>query len=267
MPGGPSTAVPTLLPLIQVLAFQTHGGCTARPGTVQAVARGQGSACEPPPGQKNPTGHAVANCCVAPAGQKYPGGALQLPEQAGVVSPLVAPKVPAGHGVAMTEARGQNVPGGQREGDEVPFRQSEPAGQGAHTAAPVPELNVPAGHRAQSAAPPAQNAPAGQRVAFAGAVLPAGQKYPGATAQGPEQAGVVRPGAAPYTPAGHGVQAAAPAAEKLPAGHSEALLEVCGQAKPAGQALQKARSPQLAKAAERSMTTSPCPAAAATPAM
>jgi hypothetical protein len=91
-------------------------------------------------------------------------------------------------------------------------------------------------------------------VALAWEVEPAAQPAPGGALQLPEQAGEVRPAALPYTPAGQGLQAAAPAPEKkprehgtqvaledapmaalaVPAGQGVALTELSGQYAPAG---------------------------------
>ena len=47
---------------------------------------------------------------MEPAGQPLPGGALQLPLQAGVESPGVAPKVPPAQGVQAEEPREEKYP-------------------------------------------------------------------------------------------------------------------------------------------------------------
>ncbi len=60
--------------------------------------------------------------------------------------------------------------------------------------------------------PPGQYSPGAHCVALAALVLPAAQPAPGAALQLPEHAAVARPGALPYTPAGQGLQADAPAA-------------------------------------------------------
>ena len=75
-----------------------------------------------------PAGHAAAVELVDPAAHAYP--AVQLPLHAGDVSPVVAPKVPAGHGPVQEEVVSAAV---------LPYR---PAGQLAHAEAPR-RLNVP----------------------------------------------------------------------------------------------------------------------------
>jgi hypothetical protein len=74
---------------------------------------------------------------------------------------------------------------------------------------------------------------------LAALVLPAAQPAPGAAAQAPLQAEVVRPAALPYTPAGQALQTEAPAPEKAPGGHGEQVaLEaapVAALAVPGGQ--------------------------------
>ena len=76
-------------------------------------------------------------------------------------------------------------------------------------------------------------------MALAGEVEPAAQPAPGGALQAPEQAGEARPAALPYTPAGQGLQAAAPAPEYRPGGHcTQVALEpapVAALAVPAGQ--------------------------------
>ena len=58
-----------------------------------------------------------------PDGHKYP--ALQFPEHAAVLKPMVAPNVPAGHKVGELDAVGQNLPTGHKKA--VVF--VEPTGQ------------------------------------------------------------------------------------------------------------------------------------------
>jgi hypothetical protein len=154
---------------------------------------------------------------VEPAGQAYP--ALQFPEQAAVVRPVVAPYLPALHGPEHTD---------DVNAVAMPYC---PAGQLVHVAAPAP-LYCPVGHTkavadvdgegqecpavqapvqvATAMGAVAPNHPAGQsmhndaparlyrprahRVAV-GDTDPAGQEYP--AVQLPEQAAVVSPATAP----------------------------------------------------------------------
>ena len=64
----------------------------------QAVGQVQGRGGEEPPGQKLCAGQITPPALVDPAGHPHPATAVQGPEQAGVVSPGVAPKRPAGQG-------------------------------------------------------------------------------------------------------------------------------------------------------------------------
>jgi len=73
-----------------------HDGAAARSGAAHAAGQGQGTGAAPPPGQKEPTGHAAHVAFDA--------------------APAAALHVPAAHGVASTEAKGQKEPGGQVRG-------------------------------------------------------------------------------------------------------------------------------------------------------
>lgn len=114
---------------------------------------------------------------VDPGGQAYP--ALQSPEHSGVARPVVAPKVPPAQGAVQADDDSPDVD---------PYL---PAPQGVQAPAPA-VLYVPAGHSAA--------------VEVTELAV---QAYPGLHA--PLQDGVVRAGMAPNAPAGHGLQASAPA--------------------------------------------------------
>ena len=78
-------------------------------------------------------------------------------------------------------------------------------------------------------------------MASAALVLPGAQPKPGAALQLPEHAEELRPGALPKTPAGQGLQVAAPSAEKVPGRHcTQSVKEsapVAALAVPAGQSV------------------------------
>ena len=98
-----------------------------------------------------------------------------------------------------------------------------------------------AGEQGSAAAglPPGQTNPVWHCVALKGDVEPAAQPAPGGALQLPLHAGEERPAALPYTPAGHKLQAAAPAPEKRPGEHGVQVefeaAPVAALAVPAGQ--------------------------------
>jgi hypothetical protein len=165
-----------------------------------------------------PATHWVAVADVDPTGQEYP--AVHAPLHVDDVRPADDPYDPAAHGPVQPDAATPT---------EDPKR---PAGHAVHAALAVLLLNVPMGHCVQADAPAKLNEPAGQADTV-GEVDPAGQVYP--AVHWPEQAPDGRPVAAPKVPAGHSVQAPAPAREYCPATHWVAVAEVdpAGQAYPA----------------------------------
>jgi hypothetical protein len=150
-----------------------------------------------------PGGHWMAVADVLPAGQAYP--AVQVPLHAGVDSPDVDPKVPAGQAAVQlaSAVRGN-----------APYR---PAGHTVHSPAPD-RLYRPAGH--------------GDTVAL---VDPAGHAYP--AVQTPLHADVFIAAVAPNCPATHTLQADAPALLNCPAGQVDTLplVDPAGHAYPAVQ--------------------------------
>jgi hypothetical protein len=131
-----------------------------------------------PGGQKKPAGQGFVVPDDCPARQKKPAG--HWPEHAGVVRPVDAPKVPAGHGSPMVP-----VPVGQY----LPSAQGEPTGEAALAA---------------------QNVPALQGLPIA-RVLPRAVQKP--AAQLPEHVALERPGVAPKVPAAQGIGALEPAGQ------------------------------------------------------
>ena len=85
------------------------------PGTLQADRGKQGVAgAGVPPGQKVPAAHCVALLGeVEPAAQPAPGAAVQLPLQAALPWPGVAPYTPGGQGLHTVAPGREKVPGGQ----------------------------------------------------------------------------------------------------------------------------------------------------------
>ncbi len=123
---------------------------------------------------------------MLPAGQAYPGA--HGPTQAPVVAPAVSPNRPGSH-------------------SPLQFADVSPA-------APP---KAPGGHEVHSPAAPVLYRPTGHTDAVA-LVDPVGQAYP--AAHGPAHVDPAAPAEAPKRPAGHGVQAAAPAPLYVPGGHS-----------------------------------------------
>ncbi len=78
-----------------------------------------------------PTGHTVAVGDTDPGGQAYP--AVQFPEQAEVVRPVVLPKVPAGQGAVQLEVVNRlvfpNLPAGHGVHDPKPAKLYNPGAQ------------------------------------------------------------------------------------------------------------------------------------------
>ena len=123
-----------------------------------------------------PTGHMTAVELVLPDGQAYP--AVQLPEQAAVGRPAVAPYSPAAHAVHVPDPDKLKAPGG-------------------HCSAV--ELVEPAGHAYPAVQFPSHDAFVSPREA---PKLPAGQAA--------EHAGEVNAEALPKAPGGHSEHALAP---------------------------------------------------------
>ncbi len=82
-----------------------------RPLVFPKVPAGQGLHTAEPAREYCPAGQMHAVALVDPATQAYP--AVQLPEQAVVVRPAVAPYKPAAHGLHVPAAPRLNVPGAQ----------------------------------------------------------------------------------------------------------------------------------------------------------
>ena len=137
--------------------------------TALNLPTGQGKQLPDPEDAYWPASQGLAVGLVEPSGQAYPAG--QSPLQAGVVSPVVLPKVPAGHSEQLSVLVSRYCPMAQVEA-------------GAQV---VPSASVPSGHRCPvgdvSPLPHTTEALAGE--------------------QSPLQAGVVSPVVLPKVPAGH----------------------------------------------------------------
>jgi hypothetical protein len=190
-----------------------------RPAVAPNVPAGQAVGAALPLAQKDPTGHTTAVAETEPGGHEKP--AAHGPLQAGLERPVALPKVPPGHGTAVAEPCGQYEPRGQgaAEAAVAPAPHVKPAGhRPPHSAveAPGPEPIVPGGQGEHDDAPASEKVPAAHCVPEAEAE-PCGQAEPAAHA--PLQPGADRPLALPKEPAGQGVGAELPAAQKLPTGH------------------------------------------------
>jgi hypothetical protein len=151
-----------------------------------------------------PAGHANCVDAVEPTGQEYP--AVQFPVHIGDGLAVVAPKVPARHGVHALTPLTLYVPAGQA----IAVDDADPA---VHA---YPAVQMPL-HAADNRPDADPNLPAGQ-----GAV----------------QAAVVSPAMSPYLPAGQSVQSAAPVRLYWPAGHrAHDGCKMLPPYKPAGQGL------------------------------
>jgi hypothetical protein len=206
-----------------------------------------------PAKEYRPTAHWDAVDEIDPGEHAYP--AVQMPEQALVVSPAVAPYRPPGQGPEHAAAvkpvvtpyspaaHSKHVPtpataycpATHEEHAEDPSVLNWPAGhcpEHAEDVRPTVAPNVPGGHAVHTAAPAVEYRPATHCTAV-GDVLPAAHAYP--AVHWPEQAPDGRPVAAPKVPAGQSVQAPAPAREYCPTGQMEAVADVdpAGQAYPA----------------------------------
>ena len=118
------------------------------PGTLQADRGKQGVAgAGVPPGQK------------VPAAQPEPGAAVQLPLQAALACPGVAPYTPGGQGLHTVAPGREKVPGGQ-------------LAQVALLEAPDCALAVPAGQAVAFTLSVLQKCPAGQASALIWNLIP-----------------------------------------------------------------------------------------------
>ena len=209
----------------------------ARPATAPNEPDGQGVGALLPDGQKAPTVQGVITVVALslPSGHVKPGRqrpthvgsiwpgersaptAVHGPLQAGVVRPVVLPKVRLGHSSGPLLPATQKRPSGHSLGLSAPPSQNEPAGQG-------PE------HSAVARPSAAANVPGGQ---LDGAVDAALQYVP--SGHTPLQLAVARLAEAPKTPGGQSVGAALPCAQKVPGGHATTIakLEPGGQYQPA----------------------------------
>jgi hypothetical protein len=199
-----------------------------------------------------PAAHVTAVAEVDPTGHAYP--AVHCPLHDDVGRPWADPKEPAGHWMHDAAPARAYVPAAQMEAValEEPAGQEYPALQLPEQAEDVMAAVEPNRPAAQSVQVPDEaelHWPAAHVTAVA-EVDPAGQANP--AVQGPVQEDTLRPvelpkrpaghwavqvllvmaDAAPYVPAGHGVQDPAPAKEYWPAGHRAAV----GDVDPAAQA-------------------------------
>ena len=90
----PTTPVPAAVATLN----PALGGSSASPPKEQAAGQGHGVGGAAPPVQKYPFGQGIPAALVEPAPQPHPGDAVQGPEQAAVVRPVLLPYEPAGQG-------------------------------------------------------------------------------------------------------------------------------------------------------------------------
>lgn len=173
---------------------------------------------------------------MEPAGHSLPGGTVQFPLHVDELSPLVAPNRPLGQARHSVK-------------DPVLYRPAEQRPEQVAFTAPGVVPDVPGGQLVQGLLPPRPYFPIPHRTLLSGEMAPGPHSLPGATAQPPLQADVVRPLAPPNTPTGQVKQEGRPRVLKVPGGqspaHSAEGRPTPAPEVPAGQGWQARPSPVL----------------------